>query len=97
MGKFNSAKSSKLFLESMEEDKNPERKRFNKLSNRVRRRLNKSERLTGDELEFVLSAVDEKTAKKLKSGESLDEFEKLMVIDVWMPRMRAGNNQGKAG
>ncbi|MBR1089442.1 hypothetical protein JQ621_18425 [Bradyrhizobium manausense] len=80
MGRFNSAKSSKLFLQLMEEDKNPERKRFNKLLNRVRRNLKKDEPLTRDVLEFALNAVrDDKIAEKLKRGEPLSDYEKHMI------------------
>jgi hypothetical protein len=83
MGRFNSAKSFKLFLDVMEEDKNPERKRFNKLFNRVRRCLKKNERLTGDVLEFALSATrHEDIAEKLRKGEPLSDHEKHLIIDV---------------
>jgi hypothetical protein len=80
MGKFNSAKSSKLFLETMEEEKNPRRTRLNKLSSRLTRHLKKDEPLTGDTLEFALNAVrDDKIAEKLKCGEPLSDYEKHMI------------------
>jgi hypothetical protein len=89
MGRFNSAKSSKLFLDMMEEDKNPERTRFNKLSSRVKRRLKKKERLTGDELEFALStALDEKTAEKLRKGEMRDDYEKHLIDGLLHMRLK---------
>jgi len=78
--KFNSAKSSKLFLESIEEEKNPERTRLNKLSSRLKRHLKRDEPLTGDVLEFAFSAVhDDKIAEKLKRGVPLSDYEKHMI------------------
>ena len=80
MGKFNSAKSSRLFLESMEEEKNPKRTRFNKLSSRLTRHLKRDEPLARDVLEFALSAVrDDKIAEKLRSGAPLSDYEKHMI------------------
>jgi hypothetical protein len=80
MGKFNSAKSSKLFLESMEEEKNPGRTRFNKLSSRLTRHMKRDEPLTGDVLEFALSSVrDDTIAEKLKRGAPLSDYEKHMI------------------
>ena len=88
MGRFNSAKSSKLFLESLD-DENPERKRLKKLCSRVKRGLKKDERLTGDVLECALSAVqDENTADKLRNGEPLSDFEKHLIVDVALLHMR---------
>jgi hypothetical protein len=44
--------------------------------------------LTGDVLEYALKATDEKTADKLKNGEPLSDYEKHLIVDVVLPRMR---------
>ncbi|WP_018321935.1 hypothetical protein [Bradyrhizobium sp. WSM2793] len=64
----------------MEEEKNPNRTRFNKLSSRLTRHLKRDEPLAGDVLEFALSAVrDDKIAEKLKTGAPLSDYEKHMI------------------
>jgi hypothetical protein len=68
-----------------------ERKRFATLCGHVTRKLMKNERLTGNVLECALSAAgDEKVEEKLKKGEPLSDYEKHLMIDVWMLHLRLG-------
>jgi hypothetical protein len=69
------------------EEHNAARKRLSAL----RRRLKDGEPLTGDLLTLALSAAtDEKTARKLRNGEALDEFEKHIIVDVALSNINQG-------
>jgi hypothetical protein len=69
-----------------------ERKRFSTLCGHVTRRLMKDERLTGSALECALecAAGDAEVCEKLKKGEPLSDYQKHLMIDVWMVHMRLG-------
>ncbi|WKA26374.1 hypothetical protein [Bradyrhizobium roseum] len=70
-------------------EENAARKRFATLCGHVSRRLKNNERLAGNVLELAVSAAfDEKTAKKFRNGEPLDDYEKHLIVDVALLHMR---------
>lgn len=90
MGKFNVFKGGWPNNEIQKKSpKDLARKRVATLCGHVKRKLMKNERLTGEELETALRAVgDEKIAEKLKNGEPLSDYEKHLMIDMWLPHLR---------
>jgi hypothetical protein len=59
----------------------------------VKRYLRRNERLTGKTLEFALTVVgeDSEIGEKLKAGEALTEYERHLVLDVWLLHRRLGS------
>jgi hypothetical protein len=60
----------------------------------VTRALVRNRRLTGKTLEFALTVVgeDSEIGEKLKAGKALTEYERHLMIDVWLPHYRFGSN-----
>jgi hypothetical protein len=51
----------------------------------------KNERLTGAMLDCALSAAgDDGVAQKLKNGDPLSDYEKHLMLDVWLLHVRLG-------
>ena len=59
----------------------------------VKRHLLRNTRLTGKTLEFALTVVgeDSEIAEKLKAGRALTEYERHLMIDVWLLHTRHGS------
>jgi hypothetical protein len=55
--------------------------------------LRRNERLTGKTLEFALTVVGEgsEIGEKLKAGRALTEYERHLVLDVWLLHSRLGS------
>lgn len=67
-----------------------ERKKFSARCGHVKRRVLRNERLTGPLLEFALDIVPDEFGKKLKAGEALSDYEKHLVVDVFLLHARLG-------
>lgn len=65
-----------------------ERKKFSARCGHVKRRVLRNERLTGPLLEFALDIVPDEFGEKLKAGETLSDYEKHLVVDVFLLHAR---------
>jgi hypothetical protein len=65
------------------------RKSFSTRIGHVKRRVMRDERLKGEMLEFALIFIgDEVVANKLKEGTKLTDYEKHLLVDVWLLHAR---------
>lgn len=66
-----------------------ERKAHSARCGHVKRLLSRGERLTGDLLTFVLAmGVDDDIARKLQAGEKLSDYERHLMLDVYLLHAR---------
>jgi hypothetical protein len=83
------------FDDGMFPERSPEekaaRKSFSTRIGHVKRRVMRDERLKGVMLEFALSLIgDDAVANKLKHGTTLTDYEKHLLVDVWLLHARLG-------
>jgi hypothetical protein len=64
------------------------RKARSTMCGHVKRRILRNERLKGKTLEFALTTVDDVVGEKLITGTLLTEYEKHLVVDVWLLHTR---------
>lgn len=78
-----------IFRDPVEyETQRAERKKFSARCGHVKRRLLRKERLTGPLLEFALDIASDEIGEKLKTGETLSDYELHLMVEVYLVHAR---------